>query len=267
MKPNNPLELNNWMNVDATVGASETGDDLQAGRVNEGYYNDATVVRSKSADNAALVGENIEDNHGGIGLFGLSWSQHNGVGTSGFCPSGVGSYGISTTGVGVVGRVMRDDDVRAEDGDAALETQAPGVGVFGQSVGGTGIRGHGGSFRKKLRNETNIRNIGAVLSAGNLVEGQIPSPTPHPVEFSNDITPQLQLIPSAAVSKDGVFGQPKLPVEGRIGEFLLVLDSNGVARLFICTHFGRDPNGNNSLKPVWQPVQLGNGFFGGRAIP
>jgi hypothetical protein len=153
---------------------NDTGDDIEAGNKNMPDDNDCTMVAVSATNNVAFYGQNAEPNHGGVGLVGESASAEFGVGALGTCGAGVGVYGISQSGLGIVGRVMGTSEVDPE----SLESQAPQIGVFGQAVGGAGIRGHGGEFKAKSpTDETRPRKIGGIFSAGELRDAVIPGAT------------------------------------------------------------------------------------------
>ncbi len=240
--PTNPFGFNDWLHLHG-FGGTDTGDDVELGQENLADPNDTTAISVVAADNAALVGRNREPNHGAVGVFCISDScQSYGIGAVGFCPVGVGVYGISQTGLGVVGRVVENDEL---EGDP-LEVLAPRVGVFGQAVGGVGVRGHGGPGlgRPSPADERRPRTIGGVFSAGELQDAHIPGATGvHEVS----VTPfaQMQLIPSQSDT---------LPADGRLGDLFLALRGDLPARLFICTKL-------SGGAPMWQEVQMQSSFL------
>jgi hypothetical protein len=238
--PDNPFGFNNWRHS-YDSGGDDTGDDLELGNRNFADANDSTQVSVIAADNAALVGSNLERDHAGVGIFGVSLSEQYGMGAAGFCAAGVGVYGVSQVGLGVVGRVMGNDELESNP----LEILAPNTGVFGQAFGGTGVRGHGGTFSpRQSRDESDPRSIGGVFSAGELQDTHIPGADGRH-EVSIDALAQMQLIPSQS---------EKLPDTGRLGEMFLSIRGDLPARLFICTKF-------SGSTPMWQQVAIGGSFI------
>jgi len=216
---------------------------VELGQANIASDNDCTEIDVTAADNAALVGYNREPNHGGVGVFGVSDSKEYGIGVGG-CAVGAGVYGISSQGLGVVGRVMGGETVEKEP----LESLVPGVGVFGNSIEGAGIRGHGGTGipSPSPSHERSPRPIGAIFSAGELQERELPgSPAKHEVGIES--VAQMQLIPCNVDT---------LPKTARIGDFFLAIRSDGPAGLFICTRI-------SGATPKWMPVLMGGEVDGG----
>src|SRR6266536_543763 len=129
-----------------------------------------------------------------LGCSGGRSRQRTASALAGCCANGTGAYGITSTGVGAVGRAMGSETVEA----APLEHLLPQVGVFGHSLGGVGVRGHSGPILPvpSPLHERRPRIIGAVSSAGELQDGNIPGTSLHEVALSG--LAQMQLIPNLA---------------------------------------------------------------------
>lgn len=240
-EPRDPFRFGLSWEHSADIAADDTGDDMEVGNNNNASPNDCTTVNVAAANNVAFLGYNEEPNHGGVGLEGYSSSAEFGVGALGVCGAGVGVYGMSQSGLGVVGRVMGKSEVDPEP----LETLAPQIGVFGQAVGGVGIRGHGGEFKARSpSDEAAPRTIGGIFSAGELRDAHIPGATGmHEVSFTP--VAQMQIIPSQTDT---------LPSDGRLGDLFLALRGDLPARLFLCTKL-------SGATPMWQEVQMQSTFI------
>jgi hypothetical protein len=240
----NPFNFNKWKHVpaDGGVGGQETGDDVELGKDNEAGANNCTLIKVHAANNVALFGENLEPNEGGIGVFGVSRAVNYGIGAGGSA-SGTGVYGVSSKGLGVVGRAMGHEDIEKDP----LEKLMNSVGVFGNSIKGPGIRGHGGTgMSASPKHEREPRPIGAVFSAGELEDAMLNS-LDEKHEVTSDSFAQMQLIPSNTNT---------LPGTARIGDFYLAFPDRRGAMLFICT-------GISGSTPKWRPVQMGAELDGG----
>ena len=75
----NPFNLGNWENA-PDVGATDTGDDIEAGNRNFAFPNDATIISVAAADNAALIASNTDGSHGSVGVFGRTFAATDGIG-------------------------------------------------------------------------------------------------------------------------------------------------------------------------------------------
>ena len=275
MALHNPFRYKDWFNTDGE-GATDTGDDVEVGRENIPDDRDATIILANTPENAAFMGmfagvtledggdsgkPNSPPDAPGIGVYG-GGKNPRGIGVGGVCDTGTGVYGLSEhTGIGVVGRSLAGMDV--EDEPIASIVQDPGVGVFGHSNSGTGVRGHGGPLKPPETDpppEPPPTVRGGIFSAGwqsEQVVGQIATPQ----RLGLNSIPQMRIVPST---------NQTLPAEAKLGDFYLAMKigpewaprtAEAVAELWVCTTIV----GN---QPFWQRVQLASDFVaGGSPLP
>ncbi len=235
-----------WLNVH-DVGNTSTGGDVQLGDGNSADPNDATVITTQAAKNAAFAAQNTDPGDGAVGVFGRSKGTTRSIGVAGLSETGCGVYGISTSGktIGVAGRSMGGAAV--EDMPLEEVVGAP-VGVLGHATHGAGVRGHSGPLLV-IAHQTPapppLFAPGGVFSSGQLSQEKFnDARDAQPVSL--EPRAQLRLIPSTV---------NHLPLDGQIGDFFITFMDGltGVPRggmqLWICV----DVQGT---MPFWAKFQL-----------
>ena len=240
LDPDNPFHMNNWLNSAGKVIGSQ--EDMEVGALNAASPNDCTKVIAVCSNNAAFAALNNEPAETSIGTFARATAASGAMAVVGQGDQGTGVVGMSLNkGIGVVGRCMAQEDFDLEP----MEQVVPQTGVFGASVNGPGIRGHGG---RQIWSATQVQENpfpypsgegpGAIFSSGEVIPQDL-SFAEHAQWASNSASAQVCLIPSSA---------DRLPRDGQIGDMFLVC-SNETAKLFVCTSI-------HGKRTLWQAVSF-----------
>ena len=263
--PGNPFNFANW-GIFTGEGADDNEDDVEFGQWNHGDPGDpqgriyATIIENSAPTNAAIIGRNIYQGDGTVGVFGTSSGATRSIGVAGESQTGCGVYGIGTfgTSIGVAGRSM--DAASVEDGPLEEVLGEP-TGVLGHSTCGAGVRGHGRPLLPLAPNASPLPSLdaapGGIFSSGQLQEVLI-AEGPASQKLSVHALAQLRLIPST---------NPKLPVTGRLGDLYVnvtgdVTDPNGTltVSMYLCIVPGDSAPGGPAM---WAPFHFDAPIQGG----
>jgi hypothetical protein len=262
-----------WLNYQ-NQGASDTGNDITAGQINNAAPADCTLINTQANNNAVLAAVNTSGGNGAVGLFGRSRGTTWSMGVAGESQTGCGVYGLATgeqpssrNVVGVAGRSMGGVALEAAPLEHVVDEP---IGVLGQSTHGPGVRGHGGPLLKQPsavgQPPPEVTAPGGVFSSGQLQDQAIGYilTTGSPQTVGLDSLAQVRLVPSVATGRVNDVSVATLPLTGRVGDLFLVIPPQpaaglfGPAQLYICTAVVPWPgDGANPAGPRWQLVQLG----------
>jgi hypothetical protein len=263
MAAGNPLGFTDWLHHKED-GADDAGDDVELGNFNQLSDDDreyATIIQNVAEKNPALVGQNVSNNLGGVGLLGQSNASQNGVGVLGACDMGWGVGGIATpSDVRMLDSVVDPSapnpvsdpyDPTVDPHDTGWPVQ---VGVFG-IADGTGVYGQSrpGESQKisdivsAPQNGTGVYGIGDVAG----VHGDADGPTGRGGVFFSRRIAQLQLTPvlsdNGTPPAIGDWGDIWTTVSGSIS------DGTASAAIYLCIGPGDSAN-----PAVWAPFTLGD---------
>jgi len=238
MGASNPFNSSNWLLHDSN-GGDDAGDDIELGEFNQltsGDAGNATIVQNSANQNVALVGQNIADGGGVVGVYGESDGAGGGdIGVAGACDKGWGVAGIATTpnldpsgfpgsvgtfGAGDVVGIYGQSRPKESQLPITLPPPSPGTGVYGAGdvVGvegdcdgkGTGVIGESVAGKGVIGDSVSAADIG--------VYGQstASSPTSLPVSPGTGVFGTGDSIGMAGTSfsgRGGVFstGSPTHP--------------------------------------------------------
>jgi kumamolisin len=251
-----------WLNYH-NQGASDSGNSVNAGQINNGAPNDTTLINTPCNNSATLAGDNMATLNGVVGVFGRSRGATWSMGVAGESQTGCGVFGLATgenpasrNVVGVAGRSMAGFALEADPLERLVESP---IGVLGQCMTGPGVRGHGGPLLKQQPGATLAAfkaAPGGVFSSGRLEDRALNTDPAQTVGI--DPAPQLRLVPSVA---------PTLPLAAQVGDLYVMIPGQGNtfvnAQLYICTSLSPPASG---AVPQWQQVQLGPVLPGGSSV-